>query len=141
MLLSSDLEHAAAARHATVAATLVLLQLFPGLNHLEYDTLKGPIEANRLEDGYVEVGLPISKRLSPISPLNDANRLKRQLAAACGLQSSAPIRDVQSAQSNDLTQRNLLVLLEAEMDLGALSIDTQALVRRLTGFERCRCLR
>lgn len=118
-------------RHATVAATLVLLQAFPALNRFEYETLKGPIEANRLEDGYVEVGLPISKRPAPISPPSEGDKLKRQLAAACGLQSSDRIIDLQSAQSNSLTEQNLLVVLDVEVDLGALPINPQELVRAL----------
>lgn len=112
-------------RHATLAATLVLFKLFPAFDHIKFDTLKGPIEANRLADGYVEAGLLVSKHPSRLTA-NEAN-VKAKVAQACSMD-VADIVDFQSAQSNSLTEENLLVVLRPEVDLAGLAVDTKQLV-------------
>lgn len=122
----SDSLSLVARRHATLAATIVLFSLFPELQHFTYDTLKGPIQANRLSDGSVEAGLLISKQPSKL-PASEEEHAKQAVARACSFQVE-DIVDFQKAQSNSLSEENLLVVLRPEVDLKSLSVDTEQLV-------------
>lgn len=127
MLLHQEVntENAARDRHATIAATLYLFRTFPTLSTVTYDTPKGPLIANSLADGYVEAGLSISARPTSLDS-SEAVEHQKLVAAACGVPFSAII-DFQTAQSNDISKSNLLVVLDPNIYLQALKVDPNEL--------------